>query len=559
MRTLLFQLAFFFSITASSQPYQSLYYATLMVDVPNYGMTRGQGYFGVVDSVNFTLVQTDTLPLIDDPSSPLYNVKNRFCLLDPNGDITLIYNNQAVFDRHHNIILDSIDIIDGEFVVNQNFSLGLAIFETDSIMYLPICLLDAENIMYSNSLITEQVWYNLSNLHAFNYSLYKFSFGGDSVKLIDTTPLLKVDTANYDFMLNARSIVRHGNGRDWWFICRDKYRDRYYVELLTPWGIDTSQSQRYIFDDESLLDLAAASCEIISNADGDRLAVIDFLLGLRMYDFDRCSGRISNRQKIGLLNQLTYELLSSDSSTLYNFGGERNYGAFSPSSEYFYYTRNDSLFQVNLSLPLEQVLPQKQLISINEFGAFEPNPQNPNQTNHHFSSFSGKAGNGRIVIKNIGPYYGSLTNLDSPADSIIYEHQCYFIPFAASPTGDANQDNTNYSLFDWSGSACDTLGIDGPIIVPPVSTYEPYNPKLKDIQIWPNPVSSTLNLRGNSGQGDIQIRVSNAMGQVVEQLFWPNGIIRHEIDMTYLPPQMCLVTFTDEKGSSLSHWVAVVR
>jgi hypothetical protein len=83
---------------------------------------------------------------------------------------------------------------------------------------------------------------------------------------------------------------RHANGRDWWIIVPEFARNRHYVFLLTPNGIafHHEQSIGNISKDDS------GSGTAIFSPDGARYARFDLYNGLNIFDFDRCTGWLSN-------------------------------------------------------------------------------------------------------------------------------------------------------------------------------------------------------------------------------------------------------------------------
>jgi len=91
-------------------------------------------------------------------------------------------------------------------------------------------------------------------------------------------------------VVDCLKAIKHGNGRDWWIIIRNalNFSNEHYVYLITPSGISSSFTQavgsvnntnsgRYCFSE-----------------DGSKLAFINLIGLMEVYDFDRCTGVISN-------------------------------------------------------------------------------------------------------------------------------------------------------------------------------------------------------------------------------------------------------------------------
>ncbi len=98
-----------------------------------------------------------------------------------------------------------------------------------------------------------------------------------------------------DYMTDAMAAVKHGNGRDWWMVCKPTYvganlipSDTFYVYLVTPDSIHEPMKQRIGTDRGWGLGNFT-----FSNT-GDKLSVVRSDGIIEVFDFDRCSGLLSN-------------------------------------------------------------------------------------------------------------------------------------------------------------------------------------------------------------------------------------------------------------------------
>ncbi len=86
------------------------------------------------------------------------------------------------------------------------------------------------------------------------------------------------------------TAVKHANGRDWWVLFPEKAENNFYRCLLTPNGVA----------DLLIQSLSPSYPNINSNGficfspDGSRLARFEIQHGLYIYDFDRCTGLLSD-------------------------------------------------------------------------------------------------------------------------------------------------------------------------------------------------------------------------------------------------------------------------
>ena len=86
------------------------------------------------------------------------------------------------------------------------------------------------------------------------------------------------------------TAIKHGNGRDWWVMVRDwqNYNNKFYYYAVTPTGITLDHVQ-YIGDT-----VQSGFYRIEPSNDGEKVACITNKGLISVYDFDRCSGWLSN-------------------------------------------------------------------------------------------------------------------------------------------------------------------------------------------------------------------------------------------------------------------------
>jgi hypothetical protein len=128
------------------------------------------------------------------------------------------------------------------------------------------------------------------------------------------------------------TACRHANGRDWWIIGIKWGMGKYYKTLLTPNGFQNQVPQIMPRVNTS----AGRSKVAYFSPDGTKYAHYDSGIGVWLYDFDRCTGELSNRRLIPLFRELrTY------------FAGI----AFSSNSRYLYMTDDSKIAQYDLQSP----------------------------------------------------------------------------------------------------------------------------------------------------------------------------------------------------------------
>ena len=144
--------------------------------------------------------------------------------------------------------------------------------------------------------------------------------------------------------VDCLSAVKHGNGRDWWVIFRridgpSLPNFDYYLYLITPGGV-TSQPIQSIGSYNS-----TNSGRISFSSNGSKMVFVNYIGLIELYDFDRCTGLLSNPVTI------------SPESTQPPYPGLWS-SEFSPSGNILYVTRipavvtdSSRLFQYDLTAP----------------------------------------------------------------------------------------------------------------------------------------------------------------------------------------------------------------
>ncbi|MBL0341583.1 MAG: hypothetical protein IPP71_11960 [Bacteroidetes bacterium] len=86
------------------------------------------------------------------------------------------------------------------------------------------------------------------------------------------------------------TAIKHGNGRDWWIIFRrwDTVNDLFYKYLITPSGISNVIVQNIGSPTNN------GFTKMKFSPDGNKFAMINLPGLMEVYDFDRCTGVISN-------------------------------------------------------------------------------------------------------------------------------------------------------------------------------------------------------------------------------------------------------------------------
>lgn len=219
--------------------------------------------------------------------------------------------------------------------------------------------------------------------------------------------------------------VKHANGRDWWILTAEQSKNRHLIYRLSPSGLTlTTQTIGPPFDQFEGPNNSSIS------PDGRIYVRHDVASGLRIYDFDRCSGRLSNLRFIPF------------TEAFYVFSN-----VISPDSRFLYLDGFDALMSIDLWAPD----PALTLDTIAVFDGYAH--QLPFRTGFWTSQLRP---NGKIHYATVNSTFSMhvLHRPEIPGQAADMEQRALALP--------VYNDGTicrfpNYRLGRWVGSPCDTL------------------------------------------------------------------------------------------------------
>lgn len=277
---------------------------------------------------------------------------------------------------------------------------------------------------------------------------------------------------------NLLSACRHANGRDWWIMVPTVDDNLYYTYLLSPSGLELKLSQRV---GNKVYQGVGYAC---FSPDGTKYARADgvsFLLPYyyNVYDFDRCTGRLTNPVLIR--------------HAIHSVGWLPSV-AFSTSSRFMYLGACDRIYQYDMEAT--NWLDTK--IMVDSFDGFKmfvlPNDSFPIA----FDNMQ-LAPDGKIYIasgQNIQtPYLHIIHAPDSAGVACNVEQRAITL---LKQTASNLPSNPNHRLGPVDGSGCDTLGIDN--IVVSVEDSAPFgsapfgSAQGAGVRVYPNPAGSVVNV-----------------------------------------------------------------
>jgi hypothetical protein len=271
---------------------------------------------------------------------------------------------------------------------------------------------------------------------------------------------------------NRVTSCKHANGRDWWIIVVQAYGSEFYIFLVTPQGPFYSHSQSF--------GNRLGAGQAVFSPDGTRYGDYGTDDDFEVWDFDRCTGILSNFRHV-IIND-----------TMVGSGA-----SFSPNSQYLYGSSSVYLYQIDAS----SNQPDTTLTTVAVWdGTYSPNPP--------FSTlfFIQQLGNDGKIYCTPGNTTLAMHVIDTPDSSGL---DCNVIQHAiALPTFNVTVPNhPNYNLGPLIGSGCDTLS----------SINELYTNAPLQLNVFPNPViTNEIEITYSLEQNKVgYLEIINATGQIL--------------------------------------------
>ncbi|MEO8086892.1 MAG: T9SS type A sorting domain-containing protein [Bacteroidota bacterium] len=162
-------------------------------------------------------------------------------------------------------------ILNGDHIVGSGFY--------NELITLPMPDSTGKYYLFSSSLPAMQGLY---------YSIIDMNSNGGLGSVTQKNVLL-----NNISSIDGITAIKHGNGRDWWVISKPEgymspSNNDFYIYLITPYSISPLpiQSIGYVITTN-------AGC-ISFNKQGDKLLMTDWRNLIELFNFDRCTGQLSN-------------------------------------------------------------------------------------------------------------------------------------------------------------------------------------------------------------------------------------------------------------------------
>jgi hypothetical protein len=419
----------------------------------------------------------------------------------------------------------------------------------------------SHQIMQNGDSINGEDWYQemvivpyLNNLYyLFSMNIVYTSFQGIYYSIIDMNQnggLGAVIQKNIQLNMvrNADCVtaIKHGNGRDWWVMSKfskanpNTHFNRFYLYLVSPSGISAPIIQ------DMLVSTDCDNQKLVFNSDGDKFMLSNVLGFFAEYNFDRCSGIISNQniifpQQSGIIDRFFWEgAYSPDNSKFYV-----SIALLNPSASDTTWLLQFDMTASNVAASCDTLFYIKHPV---EIGAVRLAPDHKIYVTSLYDS----------GVPNGYPYPDSARNTYNENLGVINFPDsagpaCDFQPFSFYLGGKRTYwglpNNPNYSLGPLAGSPCDTLGVgiaeQNAIAAPELYTF--YHPG------WQKLFVNAQHLKGKKCL--LQIFDMNGREVFSSSTQTQPPYFTQEIDCSTLSSGVYVVSFQTEKEQLVKKFV----
>ena len=383
-----------------------------------------------------------------------------------------------------------------------------------------------------------------------NYSIIDINANGGLGKVIEKNiSFAAYEATGFSPLAAEIKSIRHGNGRDWWLIAKSTYYNSdlgpdlfFLLILVTPGGLEIEEIP--VNEPLTYTNLFALGF----NKTGDKMYSISpsaANVDTFVYDFNRCTGELSNQKMIE-------DIIDTNGLAPFSWSGE-----FSPNGRYLYvntiYTGCDEGRYLLLQYDLEDANPALTRDTLLNYldggGVYFKGPGvlrlAPDNKIYYarpiISCYISTLPYSDTLYQPLNMNLSVINNPDSAYPACIFTPYSFYLGGARTYFGLPN--NPNYALGAIEGSPCDTVSTG----VREIKSY-----KNNQLNIFPNPCYNTCQIQYKPALSIGKIAICNAQGKIVfsdENI--PVTLLQHgyEINLIAFARGIYFVTLKTEKES----------
>jgi len=453
---------------------------------------------------NYVFDFNETPFVLQDIEGGLEFNQMNISMCDLEGNLLFYSNGCAVANRDHKIMPNGEDINEGDwFDIFWEGDCDNGYPGTQDIIALPDPANEEGYYLISKPTINNPT--GPSFLRDLQYSYIDMSLDEGKGDLIEKNKIFyNQDTIQSSYL----QAVKHANGKDWWIIQPTEELNKILIFLLDPLGITFHHHQLIGTEYHKW---AGASGKGKLSPDGSLYATFNPYDQLKLFDFDRASGMLSNVREMYV-----------DSIPIFNAI------EFSSNSRFLYISMQTKLYQ----LDMQEDDPGASAVLIDEWNGIS----DPFATTFFLMQ---RAPDCKIYMGSMSSTntYHVIHKPDEKGVACNFEQQGISLPHTSSGAGFPNFPNFRID----EDEVCDptiTSVFNQPVIIS------------KDISLYPNPVSDDLRIETSN---DLEIRfveVHTLDGRLIDRIFIE--INSHSYDMSDLQPGVYVLKFHLEGGGILT-------
>lgn len=471
----------------------------------------GRNHFQWDDDLNLT---------IDTVATTASFYLTNSAISDEDGVLSLYTNGRAIYNGQTHQIVENGDSINYGWYweyskPSNNFS------AQNSTLFINSLNNENESLLFhlnADTVVNDNVNL-LANVGGRNLLLTTVTNSNNQIRVLSKNQIIIEDT----LVVGSLAACRHANGRDWWITSQEANNNCLNVLLYTPDTLYLHHKECVSFSYD-YYNISTAKF----SPDGSKFIYAEGLKGIKIFDFDRCSGQLTFREHLPRAL-----LLSPSDPIIYYVGGF----AISPNSRYLYTGPSDSTFRFDLQS--SPILSSQILIAW----------AHPDSANIYGFDPSSIQADGRIYAPagNFKNY--SVMNNPDDCNSVTDCDIDYFLPLPKN--GSHNFGNfPNYRLGRLIGSPCDTLPQDTIIDTTGIAINE--LPLQRILNCYPNPAKDKIRIEyagtfWESVNG-LSLKITNVLGQEYYNQKLPEYSARQTIDLTAFPKGVYLVSLIDDNN-----------
>ena len=330
-------------------------------------------------------------------------------------------------------------------------------------------------------------------------TLIDMSINSGDGKVIKLNNLILKDTLNSGQL----TTCKHANGRDWWVLAQKFNSNLYYIMLVSNDSVVSITSQNI---GENIFYPAAQACFSPDDSKYIRSMIYEIKKPsyIEIFDFDRCTGKLSNEKLIK----------NEDSTSVWVCGG-----AISPNSRFLYVTYQWYIFQYDLWA--NDIAASKDTVAIYD----EFKTPLGSWTTFWLAQLGP---DGKIYIMtgpNATNYLHIIDQPDNKGKACNVKQHAFEM---GANTGWSIPNFPNYRLGPLKGSPCDTLSVANKDI-----TLDDF-----EIKLFPNPASTDIKIDITLKEYDPAIKteviIVDVSGAIVQKYTMPDFAYLATIDISKL-------------------------